>query len=299
MGSRSLNCVGGPCLGSSLGQPWRLGAWAKAEKGPSAGPRAGLERARAHFSPATLPGLRATSFSSGLHVKCLLPAPAWKLGEGRACTFNTASPIHAPGAGLGTLGRCGHGGHGSTLVPLTGEHPRASPWLRLPTPLWSLSLPALSQSVLACHPSTGCGKSRLGAGPSFAQGAQVGGFLLLLTWPQTTPPALYLMWQGCCCPQGVHTGPPAPHFCPSRQMGPPQGSEAPLILGLPCGLSVPRPPGVPRAEADGCSRYVCSALRDQEATGHPAGGQGLCSPDSGQLHSRSCFHFTHLPGELG
>ena len=91
-------------------------------------------------------------------------------------------------------------------VPLPGEHPRASPWLRLPPPPttapWSLSLPALSQSVLACHPSTGCGKSRLGAGPSFAQGAQVGGFLLLLTWPQTTPAALYLMWQGCCCPQG-------------------------------------------------------------------------------------------------
>lgn len=206
MGSRSLNCVGGPCLGSGLGQPWCLGAWAEAEKGPSSGPRAGLERARAHCSPATLPRLRATSFPSALHVEGLLPAPARKLGEGRACTFNTASPIHAPGQGWApcegadtraTDPPCpsARGApQGLSLAQATPPPPTTAPW--------SLSLPALSQSVLACHPSTGCGKSRLGAGPSFAQGAQVGGFLLLLTWPQTTPAALYLMWQGCCCPQG-------------------------------------------------------------------------------------------------
>lgn len=39
------------------------------------------------------------SSSSGLHVKGLLPALARKLGEGRACLFNTASFIHSPGQG--------------------------------------------------------------------------------------------------------------------------------------------------------------------------------------------------------
>ena len=164
-------------------------------------------------------------------------------------------------------------GHGSTLVPLPGEHPRAS--LTRPLRL-RLSPHVLLQSVLACHPSTGCRKSRLQAGPSFAQGAQVGRFLLLLTWPQSIPPALYLMWQGCVY-WAPH--PPAHCFCPTRQMRPLQGSEAPLILGLPCGLGAPRLPGVPQAEVDSrCIRHTCSALRDQEPTGHPAGGQGLCSP---------------------
>ena len=176
-------------------------------------------------------------------------------------------------------------GHGSTLVPLPGGHPRAS--LTRPLRL-RLSPHMLLQTELACHPSTGCRTSRLRAGPSFAQGAQVGRFLLLLTWPKTIPPAIYLMWQGCCCPQGSAYW--APHPPPTASVPPGRCDRCRALSP-----SNPRPALalVPRACQESPRLRLIADASDTRAphlgTKSPQdvqlGGRGSAPPDSGGLHS--------------
>ena len=46
-----------------------------------------------------------------------------------------------------------------------------------------------------------------------------------MTWPQTIPPAPYLMWQGCCCPQGSAYWAPRPPALCSSSWAPVEGSQ--------------------------------------------------------------------------
>lgn len=159
------------------------------------------------------------------------------------------------------------------------------PLQRRPSPHSSHSVcpHSCSLSLLAAQ-NTGCRKSGLGAGPRFARGGQVGGFLLLPTWPQTAspprPPPLPYVAKMLLPPGEWTPGQPPLHLCPTRQREPPQDSEDPLILGCTMALGPQACQGHSRAKADRArrnpGRHICYVLRDQDPTGYPAGG--LCAP---------------------